>query len=229
MKSLTQILLQARIYFIIMMINCKNCKQKFYLINEGNDLEGKLIKCKHCNEQWIYETKTQYLENRLFELTSDLQKTEAKINLRKKEHEEKISNLENDLNTKKLELDKQKELSDKVTAFENRLKETEKLNLEELELGNKMHKIKKQIRTTSANIDSKNKDIEEKTNYIESRINSYNEDVPNIHLNEEKIKVNSSEIVDIGNGYRKSVNKKINKDDEKKDKKFKFFSPNFIK
>ena len=128
-----------------------------------------------------------------------------------------------------MELDKQKELADKVTAFENRLKETEKLNLEELELGNKMHKIKKQIRTTSANIDSKNKDIEEKTNYIESRINSYNEDVPNIHLNEEKIKVNSSEIVDIGNGYRKSVNKKINKDDEKKDKKFKFFSPNFIK
>ena len=30
-------------------------------MNEGTDLEGKLIKCKHCNEQWIYESKTQYL------------------------------------------------------------------------------------------------------------------------------------------------------------------------
>ena len=46
-----------------MMIHCKNCKKKFYLIDEGPDMEGKLIKCKHCNEQWIYETKTKYLEN----------------------------------------------------------------------------------------------------------------------------------------------------------------------
>ena len=212
-----------------MMLHCKNCKKKFYLIDEGSELEGKLIKCKHCNEQWIYESKTQYLENRLLELTSDLVKTESQINLRKKEQEEKISSLEDDLNSKKEELNKQKELADKVTAFENRLKQTEQLNLEELELDNKVNKIRKEIRTTSANIESKNKDIEEKTNYIESKINSYNEDASKTYSEEQKIKVNSSDVVDIGNGYKKSSDEKHNKNIEKKEKKFKFFSPGLIK
>ena len=43
------------------MIHCKNCKKKFYLIDEGPDMEGKLIKCKHCNEQGNYEIKTKYI------------------------------------------------------------------------------------------------------------------------------------------------------------------------
>ena len=212
------------------MIHCKNCKKKFYLIDEGPDMEGKLIKCKHCNEQWIYETKTKYLENRLLELTSDLEKTEIKINLKKKEHQEKISNLVNDLNTKKEELNKQKELEDKVSAFENRLKQTEQLTKEETELDNKVNKIRQQIRKTSVNIESKNKDIEEKTNYIESKINSYgNEGNKDFIPDEQKIKVNSNDVVSLHNDFNKSKFKENNKKEEKKEKKFKFFSPGFIK
>ena len=213
-----------------MMIHCKNCKNKFYLIDEGTDMEGKLIKCKHCNEQWIYETKTQYLENRLLELTSDLEKTEIKINLKKKEHQEKISNLVNDLNTKKEELNKQKELEDKVSAFENRLKQTEQLTKEETELDNKVNKIRQEIRKTSVNIESKNKDIEEKTNYIETRINSYgNEDNKNIIPDKQKIEVNSNDVISLHNNLNKSELKNDVKKEEKKIKKFKFFSPGLIK
>ena len=107
-----------------MMIHCKNCKKKFYVLDEGSELEGKVVECKYCNSQWIYESKSKYLENRLAELNKDLDDTESKINLRKKEHEEKISQLENNLKTKKEELKQQKLLQEKVNTFENRLKET---------------------------------------------------------------------------------------------------------
>ena len=157
------------------MLHCKNCKKKFYVMNEGSELEGKVIECKFCNEKWLYESQTKYLENRLIELNSDLDETETKINLRKKDYQDNINKLENDLKIKKDELDTQKILQDKVTAFENRLKDTERLNSEGLKLNDKISKIKKEIRTTSENISSSNKDIEEKTNYLESRVNSYNE------------------------------------------------------
>ena len=159
-----------------MMIHCNNCKKKFYLINENSELEGKIVQCKYCNEKWLYESKTKYLENRLTALNTDLDNAESKINLRKKECQEKITKLEEDLDLKKNEFELQKILQDKVSVFENRLKETEKLNSEELELNDKVGEVKKQIRTTTENISSYNKDIEEKTNYIESRINSYNKD-----------------------------------------------------
>ena len=157
-----------------MMLICKSCKDKFYIPNESSSLEGKMVKCTKCNAQWIYESKTKYLEDRLSELVIDLDNTENKINLRKKEREDKIFSLVNELNLKKEELEKQKNLEEKVSTFENRLQVTEKLNLEELDLDKKAHKIQKEIRTTSANIESKNKDIEEKTNSLETRINSYN-------------------------------------------------------
>ena len=58
-----------------MMIHCNNCKKKFYLINENSELEGKIVQCKYCNEKWLYESKTKYLENRLAELNTDLELT----------------------------------------------------------------------------------------------------------------------------------------------------------
>ena len=144
------------------MLTCKSCKNKFYIPNENSSLEGKMVKCSKCNAQWVYESKTKYLEDRLSDLIIDLDNTENKINLRKKEREDKILSLESDLNLKKEELSNQKNLEDKINTFENRLKVTEKLNLEELDLDKKAHKIQKEIRTTSANIEAKNKDIEEK-------------------------------------------------------------------
>ena len=217
-----------------MMIHCKNCKKKFYHSNENDELEGKVIQCKFCDEQWLYVTRTKYLENRLIELNQDLDNTESKINLRKIEIQDQINKLDEDLIKKKTELDEQKILIDKVTAFENRLKETEKLNAEELELQTKAGKIKKQIKATSDDISNQNKDIEEKANYLESKINSYNKDeiFENKSLDKIKSKTVNNDVVDIN--INKNFNKLKNDDlDKSEDNKVKkrgtFFSPNFLK
>ena len=206
-----------------MMLHCKNCKKKFYLNNEDEELEGKLVECKFCNEKWLYESKSKYLENRLAELNQDLNNTDSKINLRKKDFQEKINRLEIQLKDKIIELDKQKLLKDQVTTFENRLKETEKLNNEELELHKKAGNIKKQIRITTEDISSSNKDIEEKTNYLETKINSYNnaEQEENEQSTPPKPQIVDNEVVDI------NINDKFKK--SKENKKRIFFSPNFLK
>ena len=213
------------------MIHCNNCKKKFYLVNENSELEGKIVQCKYCNEKWLYESKTKYLENRLTALNTDLDNAESKINLRKKECQEKITKLEEDLDLKKNEFELQKILQDKVSVFENRLKETEKLNSEELELNDKVGKVKKQIRTTTENISSYNKDIEEKTNYIESRINSYNKDTTEDELLNRNISNDiNSEVVNIKRHLNPSnENNKNYSEDNKEKKRDRFFSPNFIK
>ena len=213
------------------MIHCNNCKKKFYLINENSELEGKIVQCKYCNEKWLYESKTKYLENRLAELNTDLDNAESKINLRKKECQEKITKLEEDLDLKKNEFELQKILQDKVSVFENRLKETEKLNSEELELNDKVGEVKKQIRTTTENISSYNKDIEEKTNYIESRINSYNKDKNEDELlNRNSSNDINSEVVNIKRHLNPSSENNENySEDNKEKKRNRFFSPNFIK
>ena len=215
------------------MIHCKNCKQKFYVMNENSELEGKVIQCKYCNDQSIYESRTVYLENRLKELSKDLDNAEIKINYKKKEHQDKIDQLHNDLKDKNNELKIQTLLQEKVNFFENRLKDTEKLNLEELELVNEVKKIKNKIRTTSENISSQNKDIENKTNYLETRITSYTteESLENINsLNEEKSKNDTGQIVCINKNLNTS--EKHNKNQQEKNnkiKKFKFFTPGFLK
>ena len=213
------------------MIHCNNCKKKFYLINENSELEGKIVQCKYCNEKWLYESKTKYLENRLTALNTDLDNAESKINLRKKECQEKITKLEEDLDLKKNEFELQKILQDKVSVFENRLKETEKLNSEELELNDKVGEVKKQIRTTTENISSYNKDIEEKTNYIESRINSYNKDKNEDELlNRNSSNDINSEVVNIKRHLNPSSENNENySEDNKEKKRDRFFSPNFIK
>ena len=215
------------------MIHCKNCKQKFYVMNENSELEGKVIQCKYCNDQSIYESRTVYLENRLEELSKDLYNADIKINYKKKEHQDKIDQLLNDLKDKNNELKKQTLLQEKVNVFENRLKETEKLNLEELELVNEVKKINNKIRTTSENISSQNKDIENKTNYLETRISSYTTEEPeekNNSLNEESSKNDTGEIVSINKNLNTSEKPNKNQQEENnKIKKFKFFTPGFLK
>ena len=214
------------------MIHCKNCKQKFYVMNENSELEGKVIQCKYCNDQSIYESRTVYLENRLEELSKDLDNADIKINYKKKEHQDKIDQLLNDLKEKNNELKKQTLLQEKVNVFENRLKETEKLNLEELELVNEVKKIKNKIRTTSENISSQNKDIENKTNYLETRISSYTIEEPeekNNPLNEENFRNDTGEIVSINKNLNTSQKPNKNqKEENNKIKKFKFFTPGFL-
>ena len=216
------------------MIHCKSCKKKFYHSNENDELEGKVIQCKFCDEQWLYVTRTKYLENRLIELNQDLDNTESKINLRKIEIQDQINQLDEDLSKKKTELDEQKLLIDKVTAFENRLKETEKLNAEELELQMKAGKIKKQIKATSDDISNQNKDIEEKANYLESKINSYNKDefFENKSLDQKKSKTLNNDVIDINinKNFNKLKDDNLNKSEDNKEKKRgTFFSPDFLK
>jgi|TARA_B110000037_G_C17014106_1_gene462527 hypothetical protein len=202
-------------------------------MNEGSEMEGQLIKCKHCNNQWIHESRTKYLENRLAELNKDLDDTENKINLKKKEHHEKINQLQNDLKNKTEEFDKQVLLQEKVVLFESRLKNTDKINSEELELGNEINKIQNKIKKTSENILTQNNDIEKKTNYIETKITSYkNEHIEkeNKHLNQQISENDSSEIININKNLSKSEKYTKNQsEDNKKIKKFRFFSPGFIK
>ena len=198
-------------------------------MEEESYIEGKIVQCRHCNEEWIYESKSKYLENRLAELTEDLDKTEITLNIKKNEHKDKIINLENNLKIKTEELNNQKKLEEKVLAFEKRLTDTEKANSEQIELEVKIADIEKQIKSTYEDIYSKNIDIEKKTNYIESKISSYNSE-KNIdsHDDEQKIKVNSSEVVDL---RIFDNDNKINKDQgtkNKKRKKFRFFSPDQI-
>ena len=212
-----------------MILHCKNCKNKFSIIIEEINIEGKIVQCKHCNEQWIYESKTRYLENRLGELGDDLNKTEIKLNIKKDEHKDKITNLENDLKIKIEELNKQNKLEEKVLAFEKRLSNTEKSNSEQKELATKISNIEHQIQSTVENIYTKNKDIEKKTNYIESKINLYNrEENLNNHENLDKIKVNSNDVVDIRAFDQEGKKNNDQSSKNKKRKKFSFFTPNQI-
>ena len=103
-------------------------------MEEESYIEGKIVQCRHCNEEWIYESKSKYLENRLAELGEDLDKTEIILNVKKNENKDKIKKLENNLKIKTEELDNQKKLEEKVLAFEKRLTATEKNNSEQIDL-----------------------------------------------------------------------------------------------
>ena len=180
------------------------------------------------------ESKTKYLENRLEELNRDLDNTEIKINLKKKEQQDKINQLENDLKLKKEELEKQSLLQEKVQAFENRLIQTEKLNSQEMELDVQINKIKNKIRTTSENILNHNKVIEKKTNDLEKKINSYNSlettQKEDNYIKERTQTAKKSEVVNINKNINKLTKKSQNENEEnKKNNKLKFFSPNFFK
>ena len=202
-----------------MMLHCTNCKKKFYQSNENSELEGKVVECKFCNQKLLYESKTKYLDNRLSELNKDLEYTESKINLRKKEYEDQITQLGNELTKKKEELQIQKLLQDKIFAFENRLKETEKLSSQEVELKDRIHDLNNQIKISSENISNLNKDIYDKTNHLENRLNSYDKDKNDI-----------SGVVDINKHFEKSNNSGPNQSEKNNNiKKNIFFSPNFIK
>ena len=213
-----------------MILHCKKCKKKFSTIEEDSYLEGRIVQCRFCNEEWIYESKSKYLENRLAELGEDLDKTEIILNVKKNENKDKIINLENKLKIKTEELDDQKKLEEKVLAFEKRLTDTEKANSEQIELEIKIADMEKQIKSTYEDIYSKNIDIEKKANYIESKISSYNSE-KNIdsHDDEQKIKVNSSEVVDLRVFDKNNKRNKDQETENKKRKRFRFFSPDQIK
>ena len=214
------------------MLHCTNCKKKFFQYNVNSEIEGKVVECKYCNQKLLYESRTKYLDNRLIELNKDLDCTESKINLRKQEYEDQIVQLSNELNKKKEELKFQKLLQEKIFAFENRLKETEKLSSQKTELKDKIDDLNDKIKLSSDNISILNKDIDEKTNHLENKLNAYDNDkVDNNESEKNQISVNdTSGVVDINKHFEKSNKNNPNVPEKNNNiKKNIFFSPNLTK
>jgi len=215
-----------------MLLHCNHCKKKFTLVEDEYKLEGKLVKCKHCQEEWIYESQSQYLENRLTELDQDLSRTEVKLNDTNSGHSEKIDTLEKNLKIKKDELDKQKLLEERISVFEKRITDTEKANIEQAELEIKIAKMEGEIEKTSDNIFTKNKDIEKKTNYLEMKITSYNEEderrLKNLQNKNDGASDSESDVVNF-KAFDQEEKDKIEPTKKENGEKPRFFWPNFVK
>lgn len=156
-----------------MILNCKNCNNIITLDKKEINLEGQLISCENCKEEWIFQSRTVSLEDKLFELDKDLNQKELIINEQNDKHGEKIELLEKSLLIKKKELEKQILLEEKISAFEKRITDTEKLNSHQADLESQIAKIEKELQKTSESILNKNESIEKKTNYLEMKINPY--------------------------------------------------------
>ena len=131
-----------------MLIDCHNCKKKFIINKSELDLEGSLITCEYCKEEWIYESRTRYLENKLAQLDLDLNKKEINLNEQNDKHNQKIDLLEKDLKIKNDELIKQKILEEKIASFEKRITDTEKLNALQANLEIQRAKLEDEVKTT---------------------------------------------------------------------------------
>ena len=193
-----------------MKFNCKNCKNKITINEDDGALEGKLITCQICKEEWIHHSNTFFLESRLTELEQDLNKKELQINNQNSEHNIRINLLEKELINKKNELDKQRLLEEKVLIFESRITDTEKLNSEQADLETKVFELEKIIKKTSDEIFDKNKSIDKKANYLEMKANT----IHNRDEKEKKIIINDK-LNDVVN-FRSYEEKKKTSDEMKK-------------
>ena len=178
-----------------------------------NPIDGKLITCNICKEEWIHHSATFFLESRLVELEQNLNREESLILEENLKYSERITLLEKELTNKKVELDSQNKLEEKVSNFENRITDTEKLNIKQAGLESKTFELEKNIKKISDEIDDKNKNIEKKTNYLEMKAAS----IRDIVNNTKKNVVNGSEN-DVVNF--KTYEKKNTHRDNKKKKSF---------
>ena len=174
-----------------MNLNCKYCKADIDTDIEESSIEGKLIQCNSCNKEWIYMAKSEYILDKLEELDLSWKKKENSLNEQLSNYNSKIEELEKDLKVKNKELSEQKTIEDRIILFEKRITNTEKINAEQVELENKIEEMKDELKETSDKILNKNKDFENKTNYLEMKIKSSNIiSNKNTTLNEETININ---------------------------------------
>ena len=96
-----------------------------------------------------------------------MEKKENSLNEQLSNYNSKIEELEKDLKVKNKELSEQKTIEDRIILFEKRITSTEKINAEQVELENKIEEMKDELKETSDKILNKNKDFENKTNYLE--------------------------------------------------------------
>lgn len=157
-----------------MNLNCKYCKADIDTVIDESSIEGKLIQCSSCNKEWIYMAKSEYILDKLEELDLSWKKKENSLNEQLSNYNSKIEELEKDLKVKNKELSEQKTIEDRIILFEKRITNTEKINAEQAELENKIEKMKDELKETSDKILNKNKDFENKANYLEMKIKSSN-------------------------------------------------------
>ena len=174
-----------------MNLNCKYCKTVIDNDIEESSIEGKLIQCSSCNKEWIYKLKSEYILDKLEELDLSWEKKENSLNEQLSNYNSKIEELEEDLKVKNKELSEQKKIEDRIILFEKRITSTEKINAEQAELENKIEEMKDELKETSDKILNKNKDFENKANYLEMKIKSSSIiSNKNTTLNEETININ---------------------------------------
>jgi predicted Zn finger-like uncharacterized protein len=157
-----------------MNLNCKYCKADIDTSIDESSIEGKLIQCSSCNKEWIYMAKSEYILDKLEELDLSWKKKENSLNEQLSNYNSKIEELEKDLKVKNKELSEQKTIEDRIILFEKRITNTEKINAEQAELESKIEKMKDELKETSDKILNKNKDFENKANYLEMKIKSSN-------------------------------------------------------
>jgi len=157
-----------------MNLNCKYCKADIDTDIDESSIEGKLIQCSSCNKEWIYKLKSEYILDKLEELDLSWEKKENSLNEQLSKYNSKIEELEEDLKVKNKELSEQKTIEDRIILFEKRITSTEKINAEQAELESKIEKMKDELKETSDKILNKNKDFENKANYLEMKIKSSN-------------------------------------------------------
>ena len=157
-----------------MNLNCKYCKADIDTDIDESSIEGKLIQCSSCNKEWIYKLKSEYILDKLEELDLSWEKKENSLNEQLSNYNSKIEELEKDLKVKNKELSEQKKIEDRIILFEKRITSTEKINAEQAELENKIEEMKDELKETSDKILNKNKDFENKANYLEMKIKSSN-------------------------------------------------------
>ncbi|MDA9853209.1 hypothetical protein N9C36_03580 [Candidatus Pelagibacter sp.] len=157
-----------------MNLNCKYCKADIDTVIDESSIEGKLIQCSSCNKEWIYMAKSEYILDKLEELDLSWKKKENSLNEQLSNYNSKIEELEKDLKVKNKELSEQKTIEDRIILFEKRITSTLKINAEQAELESKIEKMKDELKETSDKILNKNKDFENKANYLEMKIKSSN-------------------------------------------------------
>jgi predicted Zn finger-like uncharacterized protein len=157
-----------------MNLNCKYCKADIDTGIDESSIEGKLIQCSSCNKEWIYMAKSEYILDKLEELDLSWKKKENSLNEQLSNYNSKIEELEKDLKVKNKELSEQKTIEDRIILFEKRITSTEKINAEQAELESKIEKMKDELKETTDKILNKNKDFENKANYLEMKIKSSN-------------------------------------------------------
>mgnify|MGYP005990781125 FL=1 len=157
-----------------MNLNCKYCKADIDTVIDESSIEGKLIQCSSCNKEWIYMAKSEYILDKLEELDLSWKKKENSLNEQLSNYNSKIEELEKDLKVKNKELSEQKTIEDRIILFEKRITNTEKINAEQAELESKIEKMKDELKETSDKILNKNKDFENKANYLEMKVKSSN-------------------------------------------------------